>query len=68
MKRIMTPMSSKLNTQLEEAILHFRQHRKTVEKEAQVCHMIEEKEMRDLVLRNSEAAKARERGSCRNLI
>jgi len=33
-----------------------------VEKEAELCHMIEEKQARDLVLRNNEAAKARERG------
>lgn len=34
-----------------------------MDKEAEVCHMIEEKEARDLVLRNSQAAEARERGT-----
>jgi hypothetical protein len=35
---------------LEEAVLRFRQHRKAVEKEVEICHMIEEEEARDLVL------------------
>jgi len=43
----------------------FRKHRKEVDKQAEVCHMIEEKEARELVIRNNEAAAARERGmSC----
>jgi hypothetical protein len=46
---------------LEDAVLRFRQHRKVVEKEAEICHMIEEKEARDLVVRNNAAAEARER-------
>ncbi len=61
-KRIFQPLSPALNAQLENSILRFRQHRKALEKEAGLCHMIEEKESRDLVLRNAEAAKARERG------
>jgi hypothetical protein len=50
-----------LNAHLEEAVHRFREHRKEVDKEAEVCHMIEEKEARDLVLRNTAAAEARER-------
>ena len=61
-KRLFQPISPALNSQLEEAIVRFRNHRKEVEKEAEVCHMIEEKEARDLVLRINDAAKARERG------
>ena len=43
--------------------MRFRMHRKGVDKEAEVCHMIEAKEARDLVLRNSREAEARERGT-----
>lgn len=60
-KRIFQPLSPALNAHLEEAVVRFRQHRKAVDKEAEVCHMLEEKETRDLVHRNSEAAEARER-------
>ena len=62
LKRIFKPLSSALNAHLEEAVDRFREHRKEVDKEAEVCHMIEEKEARDLVLRNTAAAEARERG------
>jgi hypothetical protein len=62
MKRIFQPLSPALNYQFEDAVKRFRQHRKEVDKEAEVCHMIEEKEARDLVMRNKEAAEARERG------
>ena len=62
MKRIFKPLSPALNAHLEEAVQRFREHKKKVDKEAEVCHMIEEKEARDLVLRNTAAAEARERG------
>lgn len=62
-KRIFKPLSPALNAQLDAAVLRFRQHRKAVEKEAEICHMIEEKEARDLVVRNQATAEARERGS-----
>jgi hypothetical protein len=61
-KRLFQPISPALNSHLEEAIVRFRNHRKEVVKEAELCHMIEEKQARDLVLRNNEATKARERG------
>jgi hypothetical protein len=60
-KRIFQPLSPTLKVHLEDAVLRFRQHRKVVEKEAEICHMIEEKEARDLVVRNNAAAEARER-------
>ena len=60
-KRLLQPLSSSLNRRLEEAVARFRKHRKEVDKQAEVCHMIEEKEARDLVLRNHAAAAARER-------
>ena len=61
LKRIFQPLSPALNARLEEAVLRFRNHRKAVDKEAEICHMIEEKEARDLVVRNNAAAEARER-------
>jgi hypothetical protein len=62
MRRFFQPLSPALSDKLEEAVARFRKHRKEVDKEAEVCHMIEEKEARDLVLRNQEAAEARVRG------
>ena len=61
MRRIFQPLSPALNVHFEDAVLRFRQHRKIVDKEAEVCHMIEEKDARDLVVRNHAAAEARER-------
>lgn len=60
-RRLFQPLSPALNSHLDDAIVRFRQHREAVDKEAAVCHMIEEKESRDLVLRNNEAAEARKR-------
>lgn len=60
LKRLLKPLSPALNAHLEEAVERFREHRKEVDKEAEVCHMIEEKDARDLVLRNTAAAEARE--------
>jgi hypothetical protein len=68
MKRIFQPLSPTLNARLEEAVARFRKHRKEVDKEAEVCHMIDEKEARDVVLRNSQAAEARERGKFQLLV
>jgi len=62
-KRMLKPLSPALNAHLEGAVERFRQHRKEVDKEAEVCNMIEEKEARGLVLRNNAAAEARERGT-----
>lgn len=60
-RRILQPLSPALNSHLDDAINRFKLHRESVDKEAGVCHMIEEMESRDLVLRNSEAAEARKR-------
>ncbi|KAH6684268.1 hypothetical protein B0J14DRAFT_572528 [Halenospora varia] len=65
-KRFFQPHSPALNSHLDQAISRFREHRKTVEKEAEVCHMLEQKEARDLVLRNEALAKAREREARRS--
>jgi hypothetical protein len=67
-RRVFQPLSPALNSHLDDAINRFRLHREAVDKEAGVCHMIEEKESRDLVLRNSEAAEARKRGLYRILL
>ena len=61
-RRFLLPQSPTLNAKLDSWIEKFRKHRKAVEKEAEICHMIEEKEVKDLVLRNNAAAEARERG------
>jgi hypothetical protein len=61
MKRMFQPLSPALKLKLDDAVMRFRQHRKAVDKEAELCHMIEEKEARDLVVRNYAAAEARER-------
>ncbi|KAG4436826.1 hypothetical protein IFR05_007675 [Cadophora sp. M221] len=45
LRRLYKPLS--LNRQLDEAVERFREHRKNVEKEAQLCHMIEAAEKRD---------------------
>jgi hypothetical protein len=50
MKRVFKPLS--LDKPFDEAITRFRNHKKTVEKEAETSHMIEEAEERALVLRN----------------
>ncbi|KAF4638043.1 hypothetical protein G7Y89_g25 [Cudoniella acicularis] len=63
MQRIFKPLSPSLNASLEGALERFRKHRKEVEKEAELCHMVEASQARDLVLRNNEAAEARERGT-----
>ncbi len=61
-KRVLQPQTPTVNAHLEDVLDRFRKHRKSVEKEAEVCHMIEEKESRDLVLRNNALAEAKERG------
>jgi hypothetical protein len=61
-RRAFQPQSSVLNAHLDQAVTRFREHRKTVEKEAELCHMLEEKEHRELVQRDRAFAKAKERG------
>lgn len=47
LKRILKPIS--IDGKFEEAIQRFREHRKIVDKEAQLCHMIEAAETKALV-------------------
>lgn len=54
--RVFQPLSSSANAQLDDAVTIFRNHRKTVEKEAETAHMIEEANARALVERNEKAA------------
>ncbi|PMD18939.1 hypothetical protein NA56DRAFT_576182, partial [Hyaloscypha hepaticicola] len=63
-KRVLQPQTPAINAHIENVLDRFRKHRKSVEKEAEVCHMIEEKESRDLVLRNNALAEAKERAGC----
>lgn len=52
LKRFSRPLL--LDVQYGDALEQFRKHKKTVEKEAETCHMIEALESRILVLRNKE--------------
>ncbi|RAL63639.1 hypothetical protein DID88_003682 [Monilinia fructigena] len=61
MKRAFKPLSPSLRSYLEKAVQTFRERREAVESEARICHMIEAKQARDLVLRNEMFIKAQER-------
>lgn len=60
-KRALHPLSTGKSTRFEDAIAIFKKQSHLVEKEAQICHMIEEKNSRELVLRNEELAEMRRR-------
>ncbi|KAB8291562.1 hypothetical protein EYC80_006363 [Monilinia laxa] len=60
-KRAFKPLSPSLRSYLEKAVQAFRERREAVESEARVCHMVEAKQARDLVLRNEMFSKAQER-------
>jgi hypothetical protein len=62
LKRFSRPLL--LDVQYEDALEQFRNHKKTVEKEAGTCHMIEAAESRALALRNQELQDLREKGMC----
>lgn len=66
MARVFKPLSSSIDAQLESAVSRFRDHRQAVEKEAELCHMIEAAEARAIVLRDRALAEARERGNCKH--
>lgn len=60
LKRLSRPLL--LDVQYEDALERFRNHRKAVVKEAEVCHMIEAAEGSALVLRNKELQELKEKG------
>jgi hypothetical protein len=62
LKRFSRPLL--LDVQYEDALEQFRNHKKTVEKEAGTCHMIEAAESRALTLRNQELQELRKKGMC----
>ena len=64
MKRILKPLE--LENELEEAIQTFRDHKETVEKEAELCHMIEAKEARAIILANKELQEIEQKGKSRS--
>jgi hypothetical protein len=66
LKRFSRPLL--LDVQYEDALEQFRSHKKTVEKEAETCHMIEAAESRALALRNQELQELREKGTCNSSI
>jgi hypothetical protein len=60
LKRFSRPLL--LDVQYEDAVEQFWKHKKTVEKEAEACHMTEAAESRTLVLRNKELQELKEKG------
>jgi hypothetical protein len=60
LKRIWKPLS--LDGEFDEAIRRFREHGKTVEKEAETCHMIEAAEARALVEANRKLEEIERKG------
>jgi len=51
-KRTVQPLCGKIENKLKDAEARFRTHTKNVEKEAELCHMLEASESRELILRN----------------
>ncbi|KAH8769344.1 hypothetical protein F5882DRAFT_362504, partial [Hyaloscypha sp. PMI_1271] len=62
LKQMLKPLE--LDTELEEAIQKFRDHKETVEKEAEICHMIEAKEARAIILANKELQEREQKAGC----
>jgi hypothetical protein len=62
LKRVIQPLSSGVGQKLKDAETRFRAHRKTVEKEAEVCNMIEAAEVRAVVLRDKKLRQLQDQG------
>jgi hypothetical protein len=62
LKRVVQGLSSGVDQKLKDAETRFRAHRKTVEKEAEVCNMIEAAEVRAVVLRNNKLRQLQDQG------
>ena len=62
LKRVLQPLSSGVDQKLKDAETRFRAHRKTVEKEAEVCNMIEAAEVRAVVLRDKKLRQLQDQG------
>jgi len=60
LKRFSKPLL--LDVQYEDALEQFRRHKKTVEKEAEACHIIDEAESRALMLQHKELQELKEKG------
>ncbi|CCD48783.1 hypothetical protein BofuT4_P034250.1 [Botrytis cinerea T4] len=60
-KRLRSPLSTSLGEQLDNAVQTFKEHRKAVDSEANICHFIEAKESRELELRERMRSKEQER-------
>lgn len=56
------PLSISVNKQLDDAVDRFRMHKMTVEAEATTAHMIEEADVRALILRSNALAEANRKG------
>ena len=62
LKRVLQPLSPGVDQKLKDAETRFRAHRKTVEKEAEVCNMIEAAEVRAVVLRDKKLRQLQDKG------
>jgi len=62
LKRLLQPLSSNLNQKFKNTKERFRNNKKTVEKEAEICHVIEAKEERELMLRDRQVQEFNSKG------
>jgi hypothetical protein len=62
LKRVVHPLNSSIEQKFKDAETRFRAHRKTVEREAELCHMIEAAESRALVLRDKQLQELNNKG------
>jgi hypothetical protein len=65
MKRVVHALSSSYDQKLKDAESKFRTHRKNVDKEAEVCHMIEAAEARAVMIRDKHLQQLSNKGSWR---
>ncbi|KAL3425249.1 hypothetical protein PVAG01_02040, partial [Phlyctema vagabunda] len=63
LRRVIQPLSSDVEKQSKDAEAKFRAHRKTVEREAETCHMIEAAEVRAIVLRDRQLQEMNDRAA-----
>jgi hypothetical protein len=62
LKRIIQPLSFSVDQKMKDAEARFRAHEKSVEKEAEVCNMIEAAEARAVVLRDKKLRQLQDQG------
>jgi hypothetical protein len=67
LKRIFKPLSTSESARFDGAIVAFQNHRKLVETEAHLSHMVEESKARGMALHDKEEAEKRARGRLFNV-